>query len=260
MTTIRKHVVGFFFFLLCGLHSALASPIHEKEALQLTLAGEDDWYPYTALKDGKLRGFSVDIIESAYAAVNVKVRFKSVPYARCLMLVETGQELGCFNSMKNDKLSKTLLFHQESIFKVTVGIYARLDSSKQQITPDMIKDKLIGVTHGYTYTDAIDGNKTIRRERAPTDLSNLRKLLLKRSDYSLVSTRIFDYLVMKYPNEFKDKIHQIGVVGEINQYVSFSKKRPEATNFASLLDEGLRIIRSNGEYAKIEHRWRKPML
>ena len=83
MTTFRKHVVGFFFFLLCGLHSALASPIHEKEALQLTLAGEDDWYPYTALKDGKLRGFSVDIIESAYAAVNVKVRFKSVPYARC---------------------------------------------------------------------------------------------------------------------------------------------------------------------------------
>lgn len=255
---MKKHIVGICLFLLCGIQNAHTSPVNEKEALQLTLAGEDDWYPYTAFKDGKLRGFSVDIIESAYAAVNVKVRFKSVPYARCLMLAETGQELGCFNSMKNDKLSKTLLFHQDSTFKVTLGIYARSDSSKQSITASMIKDKLIGVTHGYSYTDKIDGNTAIRRERAPTDLSNLRKLLLKRSDYSLISTRVFDYLVTKYPEEFKDKIQQIGVVGEIDQYVSFSKKRAEATKFANLLDEGLQIIRKNGEYARIEHQWRTP--
>lgn len=256
MATLRKHVVGIFLLLFCGIVSALPLPLDQKQELQLTLAAEDDWYPYTALKDGKLRGLSVDIIQAAYAAVNVKVNFKSVPYARCLMLAETGQEVGCFNSMKSAKLSKILQFHEESIFKVTLGIYARSDSPEQNITANMIEDKSIGVTHGYSYTDKIDGNVMLHKEKAPTDLSNLRKLLLKRSDYSLISTRIFDYLVNTYPNEFKDKIRQIGIVGEIDQYVSFSKKRAEAKNFAKLLDEGLRLIRMNGEYTKIEQKWR----
>lgn len=227
-------------------------------AQTITLVGEDDWYPYSAQKDGKLRGFAVEVIEAAYASVDVNVTFKSAPYARCLMLVETGQELGCFDSLKDSKLSADFLFHQEPIFKAEIGIYGLSNSEDSGLRASDMRGRKVGLTHGYTYTDSIDKDGSIQREEAPTDLSNLRKLLLKRSEYSLVYTRIVDHLVHRYPQEFKGKIKQVGTINIDRLYVSFSKKREESVKYAALLDQGLRKIKGNGQYAKIEQRWQVP--
>ncbi len=223
---------------------------------QITLVGEDEWYPYAALRDGKLKGLAVDLIEAAYASVNVKVSFKSAPYARCLMLVETGQELGCFDSLKDSKLTKIFLFHEEPIFKAEIGIYALASSEESRLEYSNLRGKRIGVTHGYTYTDEVDNDPEMQREVAPTDLSNLRKLLRQRSDYSLIYTRVVDDLQNRHATEFKGKIKQVGSISTQSLYVSFSKKRADAIKYADLLDQGLRKIKKNGVYQKIEQQWR----
>lgn len=237
---------------------ALITAAQAVHAQSITLVGEDDWYPYSALKDGKLRGFAVEVIAAAYAAVDVEVNFKSAPYVRCLMLVETGQEIGCFDSLKDSKLSADFLFHQEPIFKAELGIYSLSGIEQSGLRASDMRGRRVGVTNGYTYSDAIDKDDSIIREQAPTDLSNLRKLLLRRSEYSLVYTRVVDHLVNRYPKELKGKIKQVGTITVDRLYVSFSKKRPEADKYAALLDQGLRKIRSNGQYAKIEQRWQNP--
>ena len=229
-------------------------------AQAITLIGEDDWYPYAAFKENQLRGFAVEVIQAAYAAVNVSVSFKTAPYARCLKLVQTGGELGCFDSLKEDKLTKDFLFHHEPIFKAEIGIYALTAAPDAHLNSASLKGHSIGMTHGYTYTDEIENDPDISREVAPSDRLNLRKLLLKRSDYSLVYTRVADYLVAKYPQEFKGKIKQVGLIKQDNLYVSFSKTRADAAQFAALLDKGLLKIKSNGKYAEIEQRWRIPPL
>lgn len=238
--------------------SASVSTKNDVKIEQITLIGEDEWYPYAALRGGKLRGLAVDIIEAAYAEMNVKVNFKSAPYARCLMLAETGQELGCFDSLKDSKLSKILLFHEEPIFKAEIGIFALDSSTESQLQFSSLRGKRIGVTHGYTYTDEVDNDAGVTREVAPTDLSNLRKLLLQRSDYSLIYTRVVDYLIGQYPAEFKGKIRQVGSISLESLYVSFSKRRTDSPKYASLLDQGLRKIKKNGVYQKIEQKWRNP--
>lgn len=197
-------------------------------AQSITLVGEDDWYPYSALKDGRLQGFAVEVIAAAYASVDVNVSFKSAPYVRCLMLVETGQELGCFDSLKDSKLSADFLFHQEPIFKAEIGIYALSISEESGLRASDMRGRRVGLTHGYTYTDVIDKDESIVREEAPTDLSNLRKLLLKRSEYSLVYTRVVDYLQGRYPKELQGKVKQVGSITVDKLYVSFSKRRPES--------------------------------
>jgi polar amino acid transport system substrate-binding protein len=250
-------LIKLLFSLVLAL--GLSFPVYaDNAAPTIILVGEDDWYPYSAYKNGKLQGLAVDLIEAAYAEVNVKVQFKTASYLRCMMLAESGQELGCFDSLKESKLLKTHLFHHESIFKAEIGIYARASSKENNIKPRDLRDKHVGVTHGYTYSDEIDGTQLIRREVAPTDLSNLRKLLIDRSEYSLVYTRVVDYLVAKYPAEFKDKIRQVGSLNQSELYLSFSKHRPEAKKFANLLDLGLRKIKKNGVYAQIEQKWRTP--
>jgi polar amino acid transport system substrate-binding protein len=261
------HYSGYFsrykkiILIACGLVMCLAISkiaIAEEKTRSITLVGEDEWYPYAAYKDGKLQGWAVDIIDAAFAAVNVKVNFKSAPYARCLMLAETGQELACFDSLKDSKLSKVFLFHVEPIFKAEIGIYALQSSVESNLQVHHLRGKHVGVTHGYTYTDEVDTDQSIRREVAPTDLSNLRKLLRQRSDYSLIYTRVVDYLINRYPEEFNGKIKQVGSIGQNSLYVSFSRQRAESAKYAELLDRGLRQIKKNGTYAKLEQKWSKP--
>ena len=116
----------------------------------------------------------------------------------------------------------------------------------------------IGVTHQYTYGDQIENDKAIIREVAPSDISNLRKLVIGRSDYSLIYTRVASYLETSYPAEFKGKIFQVGTVLDDKLFVSFSKIRPESVRYASLLDQGLLAIRADGTYKKLELKWQTP--
>lgn len=227
----------------------------------ITLVGEDSWYPYSAIKDGQNRGFAVDVIRAAYAAVNIDVKFIATPYSRCLMLVQSGQELGCFDSLKDAKLEPDFIFHKEPIFKASVGIYARTDSPQSRVSKINVQELhkyIIGITHGYTYGTAFEKDTRIVRESAPNDLSNLRKLILARSDYSLIYTRVADYLTSTHPEEFKGAVQQVGILVEDNLYVSFSKRRPESARYANALDQGLRQIKANGVYATIEKKWARP--
>lgn len=258
------YLSGFKKFILIAISlviytANLPSAWAKEQTQSITLVGEDEWYPYAAYKDGKLQGWAVDIIEAAFAAVDVKVNFKSAPYARCLMLAETGQELGCFDSLKDAKLSKVLLFHTEPIFKGEIGIYALQSSTASNLQVAHLRGKQVGVTHGYTYTDEVDTDQSISREVAPTDLSNLRKLLRQRSEYSLIYTRVVDYLMNRYPEEFGGKIKQVGSIGQNSLYVSFSRQRADSAKYAELLDRGLRKIKKNGIYAKLEQKWSKPV-
>jgi hypothetical protein len=61
------------FILLSGNAMAAA------RAETITLIGEDDWYPYSGAKNGRIRGFAADIIEAAYAAAGIQVKFTSAP-------------------------------------------------------------------------------------------------------------------------------------------------------------------------------------
>ncbi|MDO8702557.1 MAG: transporter substrate-binding domain-containing protein [Undibacterium sp.] len=239
----------------CMLACCILTPAN---AETITLVSEDNWYPYAAFKDGKISGFAVDIVEAAYAKVGIKVQFISAPYSRCLMLARTGQALGCFDSTNDVALAPNYLFHKEPLFKAVIGIYAKSAAQPAPVKVSDLRGHKVGFTHEYTYGDEVETDKKIVREVAPSDLSNLRKLLIGRSDYSLIYTRIFDYLQVTYPAEFNGKIRQVGVVIEDKLFVSFSKIWPDASRYAKLLDQGLIGIRADGTYQKLEKKWAAP--
>ncbi|MFZ6718636.1 substrate-binding periplasmic protein [Undibacterium sp. Ji49W] len=256
ITAIRKRATG----LLCAFALCLCAIPARAETI--TLIGEDNWYPYSAVKDGQNRGFAVDVIQAAYAVSNIQVKFIATPYSRCLMLVQSGKELGCFDSLQDAALAPNFVFHKEAIFKASIGIYAKTDgphANASKLTGRDLRGHAVGVTHGYTYGSEFEGDTSIQREIAPSDSSNLRKLVLGRSNYSLVYTRVVDYLIATYPDEFKGKIQQVGTLIEDKLFVSFSKLRPESGRYADALDKGLRTIRSNGTYAGIEKKWANPL-
>jgi len=228
-------------------------------AERLTLAVEDDWYPFAAVHNGRVVGMAVEIVREAYQAVGVEVLFRSMPYARCMRQTELGREVGCFNSLLDSSTRNRFLFGQQPLFHGVIAIYAPADNAQSVSLADLA-GKRVGLTNGYTYGTAVETDQKMIKEYARSDLANLRKVVLGRLDYALVYTRVADYLQGAYPYELHGKLQAVGKVIENPLYLSFSRTNLRAESAMRQLDQGLSAIRSNGRYAAIATRWRQPPL
>ncbi|MFC3625053.1 substrate-binding periplasmic protein [Vogesella amnigena] len=228
-------------------------------AERLTLAVEDDWYPFAAVHNGKIVGMAVEIVREAYRAVGVEVLFRSMPYARCMRQTELGREVGCFNSLQDSSTRDRFLFGQQPLFHGAITIYAQSGKS-QPVTLADLAGKRVGLTNGYTYGTEVETDRRMIKEYARNDLASLRKLALGRLDYALVYTRVADYLQGAYSYELYGKLQVVGKVIENPLYLSFSRTNLRAESALRQLDQGLSMIRSNGRYAAITTRWSRPPL
>jgi len=246
--------------LLSALTLVLTLAQAPASADQITLVAENDWYPYTAQRDGRAVGMTVDLVRSAYAAVGISLQLKSMPFARCMALVERGDELGCFNSGQDLKHSQdAYLFHAIPLLLNSNGIYARADSSEAGLGAAALSGRRVGLTHGASYGDAIEANQAIVRVVALTDLANLRMLTAGRTDYAVLDDRVFDHLVQANPGELRGKLKRVGRgFSDLPIYVAFSRRRQEAARQAALLDQGLTALKASGEYRRIVERWTTP--
>ena len=251
----------FNFFRQCGyglctaaISTLMSSAVAEDKTV--TLLAEDDWYPYSAQHGGKIVGFVAEVIHAAYESEGVEVKFKAASFKSCLAQVEAGTELGCFNINLDDDTKARFLFPNESLFTDTGGIYDMEKSGlPNKVTPQSLVGYRVGYTNGAIYGEFLDKAKGISREYAMSDLSNLRKLVAGRQDYSLISTISADYILKTHPEDFSVKPRLVGVVSNQKMYVGFSLKRPDAKEAAATLDAGLIKIRANGTYKKIEMKW-----
>jgi polar amino acid transport system substrate-binding protein len=222
-------------------------------AESITLIAEDDWYPYSAQRDGKPEGMAVDIVRAAYHAAGVDVNLISRPYARCMLEVKLGKNAGCFDTSRDALTEVDYLYPQEPLFFATFGIYARADY-EGKATIQTLEAKKVGLTNGYTY-GILETNKKIIRDYGPSDESNFRKLIAKRFDFVVVYTRISDVLMLEHKNEFANKIKLVGTTETIPLYISFSKIHPQSKHASELFDEGMRIIKKTHVYEGIEKHW-----
>lgn len=246
--------------LLATLFLALALGPAPVCAEQITLVAENDWYPYTAQREGRITGLTVDLVRAAYASVGVSLQLKSMPFARCMALVERGDELGCFNSGQDLKHSQdAYLFHATPLLLNSNGIYARAESRESGLGPAALSGRRVGLTHGASYGNAIEANQAIVRVAALTDLANLRMLTAGRTDFAVVDDRVFDHLEQTNAGELRGRLKRVGkAFSDLPIYVAFSKRRPEAQRQAALLDRGLAALKATGEYQRIIDRWSVP--
>ena len=80
----------------------LAGQVH---AGPLLIGAEDDWYPFTALRDGQIKGMSVDIVKAAFAAADTDIQLVSYPYARCMKMALEGALIACFNTAPDARIA-----------------------------------------------------------------------------------------------------------------------------------------------------------
>ena len=224
---------------------------------RIRIGAEDDWSPYSSVAQGRPVGFAVDLVRAAWAASGVDVELVPLPYARCMKEVDRGLLAGCFDTLRDPILESRYRWHQQPLFRARIGIYGRVESGigRADLNLASLRGKRVGVTHGYDYGEAFDGDPTMLRDVAPSDLSSLRKLVAGRVDYVLVFDRVANAISKAHPDLGRGFSLQ-GVLVEPNLYLSFSRNYPGIEHIVSQFDQGLTKVRTSGEYARIEARWR----
>lgn len=235
--------------LVCG---ALAAAAHAEAPVPV--GAEDGWYPYSGVVDGRPAGMAVDIVRAAFAAAGVQITLESLPYARCMRLAETGAVAACFDTLRNPLIEHKYLWPATPLFRGQIVIYAAASASDKPVALAALRGRRVGVTHGYEYGDAFDGDPAMVRDVGDTDLATLRKLVAGRVDYALVYDRVAEHLARSEPG-LAGRFKPVGVLLTPDLYLSFSRDYPGAARLVSRFDAGMLRIRATGEYARIVSRW-----
>lgn len=221
----------------------------------LLIGAEDDWAPFSSGRDGKAVGMAVELVEAIFAEASLPVRLVSMPYARCMNETQAGRIAGCFNTTPDEQLRRDYLFHARPLFSDPTLIVARAGTTAKALRVADLAGKHVAVTNGYTYGDAFEADKSIRRETVLRDINALRMVAAGRVEYAIVYRRILGHLLR---GEGKDLASQLTVVGEVQMnelYLSFSRRHPEAHELLRRFDAAHARLVANGRLVAIGKRW-----
>ncbi|WP_425405924.1 substrate-binding periplasmic protein [Hwanghaeella sp.] len=222
---------------------------------RVVLAAEDGFFPYTGLYKGQLRGFSLDIVTAAFAAVGCAVEFRQMPYSRCLREVQAGRISGCFNTTNSDENLLKYIFHSAPLFHGRILVYGP-PGFKGPFTDAEFERSTFSVVRGYTYTDAFDNNPQIEKIEVESDLQTLALVSRGRADFAVVYERVAQFHIGNNANQVTPAPVPVASLTEFDLFVSFSKANLEKSVWlAHALDLGLGQIHKNGVYSGIEAVW-----
>ena len=232
-------------WLLCAA-IAVAEPIK--------IGAEDDWYPYSGLRDGQIQGMSVDIVQAAFAASGTPIELIPYPYSRCMHMAKAGALAACFNTAPNAEIAKNFLLPTEPLFSGDIQLWARADQHRTVTSLEQLAGQRVAVTIGYEYGDSFDRNPLIERIAVRQDLNGFLMLDHQRVDYTIAYQGTADQLFRDHP-ELAGHFVPIFSAAQPKLYLSFSRVYPQTAELRERFDQGMRQIKQNGSYQKILQRW-----
>jgi len=211
-----------------------------------------DFPPYVYKENKEIKGFNTQILNTIFKQLNIKIKYKSVPWARAVKMVKVGKADAIFPFFKNDERELFTDF-THSFTSEPVSMFVMYDSniSYSGDLKELSKyrfGRVRGFSSGEYFDDAIK-NKVIKVEDARSGVLNLKKLINKRFDI-LVDNEYFVLHELKKTNDLSLVKKLTPRLTNNKAYLGFSKRlNHEETiiKFNAILKE----IKEDGTYDKI---------
>lgn len=252
--------------LACGMATAApppgeaaASPASAPALTEtVTIAGEDDWAPYSSVAAGSSQpvGLAVDIVREAFATQGIAVRFVGLPFARCMYLAKVGRVAGCFNATLVDDLRDDYHWHATPMFHEELAIFGRTADGHANVTLADLEGRSVGYTLGYTYPLSFRQNERIRKVEAKSDQQLLQMLRSGRVDFILINT-LPAWLRMAGDPALRDALMRVGVVSQDGFWVAFTKATPDGQRLSQRFEQGLAVLQASGRLAQMQSALRR---
>ncbi|VXC85058.1 ABC transporter permease [Pseudomonas sp. 8Z] len=223
------------------------------EAATVRIGAEDDWYPYTALRDGQIKGMSADIVRAAFKASGTDFELVPYPYSRCMELARNGGLAGCFNTTPDHSIRQQFLLPEEMLFSDDILLWGRAGTAAVNDLDD-IAGRRVAVTIGYTYGEYFDNYPDLLRIPVRRDINSFLMLQRNRVDYVIAFRGTTEALLREHP-ELAGQFAPLATIHRPQLYLTFSRLYPQATELAHQFDAGMRQIRHNGTYQRILEHW-----
>lgn len=220
-----------------------------KEYGQTIIVGIDNNYPpYEYLISDVETGFNVDLIKAVAEVMNLNIEFKADIWDKIRSDLVTGDVdvlAGMYQSSERDKVVDFSTVH----VKVAHAIFTRTSSPIHDMAD--AKDKIILVQNGDLMHDYLIENKITDRIIPVADQEEAIVLLSEgKADMAILNKFQAYYFINK------NEITNVKTVGQaiIQRDYCFAVKEGNQ-DLQTLLNEGLGIIKSTGEYDRIYNKW-----
>lgn len=234
-------------YLLIIFAISIASAAQDR----IVLAAENDWYPYSAEREKKAEGRSVDIIKAAYEAAGANISFDVVPFKRGMVLTKAGKYDGVFNAGLNDAVRAEYLIPRNSVALSEQVVVARIGEPFKNL--GSFHGKRLSLTMGYTYHSNVTDDNRIKIEYSPGDVNNLKKIAIGRADFTIIDRFVLQS-ILKDEQLIRTKLAVVGVLFSENIYIVFSIN-DSGKKARDLFDQGMDTIKANGVLKSIYTRW-----
>ncbi|MFD0695376.1 transporter substrate-binding domain-containing protein [Paenibacillus sp. GCM10027628] len=236
--------------VLCFPSFAAAGDVMPPEQRQvIRLAGDNRFPPFEFEVNGTFQGFNVDMMNALSIETGITFEFYPMPWSEALKALEAGR-VDAIQGMKYSKERASLYAYSEPYFTSAQAIFVLKDNYSVFSLSDL-QHRKIAVQEGDISGEAL------QRFPAATVLAGENQeeaiqMLLERKVDAFIGNQITGQYFLQTDGQ-QDKVKLVGDPISPTDYGMVVLKRNE--RLLAPIDAGLRKIKTNGTYTKIERKW-----
>ncbi len=237
-----------------GQMQALAQP-----AVLELVRGDEDYPPFEMRQQGELTGLHVEMVEAVAKSLALQVNWRSLPWKRALLMVETGQaDAVTYISRTPEREAWAVFLEGNQLSTAEIRFIARKEAAaRMEFTGDvpafLVQHSLLTV-RGYQFGQPeIDRAKRIETS-SMEDL--VRRLLAGHASVAAVSWIDFNALYQNRPEFAGITALQPPILSSRN-YIAFSIARGNAA-LAQRFAEALGRYKQSRAYAQLLKKYQLP--
>ena len=214
----------------------------------------DIWPPYQFNSEGRLAGFSVEMVKAVYQRMGTPIRsLESFPWKRAVNILESGNAEGLFSVNRTRDRDIFARFPEEPLFEAPWIIWTRKESTVR--TLDDLKGKRVGVVIGYSYTPEFwEFIQTYCKvEKVTTDDINLHKLANRRLDAVAAEYGNARYIIRDRHLHGLTP-HRDIVIKKDGLYIMFNR-RSVGDAFVRRFSKALKAFKATPEYEALRRKY-----
>ena len=247
MNAIKK---GFLLWMTAMLWIATAVPDPARSQEVIRIAGDNNFPPFEYYADsGVYSGFNVDIMNAISLETGLKFEYLPLPWNEAIKALNRG-EVDALQGMKYSPARDKIYDFSDSYFTSSQGIFVR----KQNLSIFHIEDlngRKVAVQKGDIAQDLLrELHDTVFVETKSQE--EALELLLKGDVDAFVGNRITGQYFLQKSNHQAD----VKIVGDPIDPTAYGVAvLPANRELLEKLNEGIKAIKQNGTYGKIERKW-----
>jgi polar amino acid transport system substrate-binding protein len=217
-----------------------------------------DWRPYifeeNGTVDSKTPGFSIEIVNAAFAKLGYEIVYKTAPFLRQIDEVERGIFTALVGVYRAE--APNLVFPQEPIGMTRNCFYTRVGNTWKFKNLKDLPSIRFATVDGYIYGE-IDSYIKANDERVMKLKGNEASMMMRLTklvETDRVTAFLQDTAVAQYFFEtrgLKDRFQRSGCLPFIETMIGFSPKDPRTSALVQEFDIEIAKLRGSGELEKI---------